>query len=97
MHSQAEFGFAARWKYKESACKQSSFVVQMVEWARWVVMWQCENMGEYKAWVDYNEAVKPPCTFPFHSKDCPHSYKHCSGSDGPVFVIMIEHDKVDAL
>ncbi|GKE26848.1 hypothetical protein Tco_1442232 [Tanacetum coccineum] len=39
-------------------------------------------MGEYKAWVDYNEAIKPPCTFPFHSKD------------GPVFVIMIEHDKM---
>ncbi|GJZ56731.1 probable GTP diphosphokinase RSH2, chloroplastic [Tanacetum coccineum] len=93
MHLQAEFRFAAHWRYKESACKHSSFVLQMVEWARWVVMWQCENMGEYKAWVDYNEAIKPPCTFPFHSKDCPHSYKHGSGSDGPVFVIMIEHDK----
>ncbi|GKD14577.1 probable GTP diphosphokinase RSH2, chloroplastic, partial [Tanacetum coccineum] len=94
MHSQAEFGFAAHWRYKESACKHSSFVLQMVEWARWVVTWQCENIGEYKACVDYNEAIKPPCTFTFHSKDCPHSYKHCSGSDGPVFVIMIEHDKM---
>ncbi|GJT86608.1 probable GTP diphosphokinase RSH2, chloroplastic [Tanacetum coccineum] len=94
MHSQAEFGFAAHWRYKESACKHSSFVLQMVEWARWVVTWQCENMGEYKACVDYNEAIKPPCTFPFHSEDCPHSYKHCSGSDGPVFVIMIENDKM---
>ncbi|GKD34774.1 Toll/interleukin-1 receptor domain-containing protein [Tanacetum coccineum] len=96
-HSQAEFGFAAHWRYKESVCKHSSFVLQMVEWARWVVTWQCENIGEYKACVDYNEAIKPPCTFPFHSEDCPHSYKHCSGSDRPVFVIMIENDKADAL
>ncbi|GKD54855.1 hypothetical protein Tco_1288242, partial [Tanacetum coccineum] len=84
---------SAHWRYKESACKNSSFVLQMIEWARWVVMWQCENMGEYKACVDYNEAIKPPCTFPFHSEDCPHSYRHCSGSVGPVFVIMIENDK----
>ncbi|GJU78477.1 Toll/interleukin-1 receptor domain-containing protein [Tanacetum coccineum] len=83
--------------YKESVCKHSSFVLQMVEWARWVITWQCENIGEYKACVDYNEAIKPPCTFPFHSEDCPHSYKHCSGSDRPVFVIMIENDKADAL
>ncbi|GKC49069.1 probable GTP diphosphokinase RSH2, chloroplastic, partial [Tanacetum coccineum] len=26
MHSQAEFGFAAQWRYKESACKHSSFM-----------------------------------------------------------------------
>lgn len=88
MHSQAEFGFAAHWRYKEGESKHSSFVVQMVEWARWVVTWQCENMSqeEYK--------YKPPCTFPFHSEDCPHSYKPSCGSEGPVFVIIIENDKV---
>nr|XP_043635422.1 probable GTP diphosphokinase RSH3, chloroplastic [Erigeron canadensis] len=94
MHSQAEFGFAAHWRYKEADCKHSSFVLQMVEWARWVVTWQCENMGQDKSCIGYNEAIKPPCTFPFHSEDCPHSYKACCGSDGPVFVIMIENDKM---
>ncbi|KAE8715372.1 putative GTP diphosphokinase RSH2 [Hibiscus syriacus] len=39
MHLQAEFGFAAHWRYKEADCKHSSFVLQMVEWARWVVTW----------------------------------------------------------
>ncbi|GJV02484.1 probable GTP diphosphokinase RSH2, chloroplastic, partial [Tanacetum coccineum] len=48
---------------------------------------QAENVGEYQACVDYNDAIKPPCTFPFYSKACPHLYKHCSGSDGPVFVV----------
>ncbi|KAL4560082.1 hypothetical protein LXL04_032230 [Taraxacum kok-saghyz] len=85
MHSQAEFGFAAHWRYKEGDSKHSSFVLQMVEWARWVVTWQCQNMGQ-----DYT----PPCTFPFHSEDCPHSYKPSCGSDGPVFIIMIENDKM---
>ncbi|KAI3684159.1 hypothetical protein L6452_33378 [Arctium lappa] len=94
MHSQAEFGFAAHWRYKEGECKHSSFVLQMVEWARWVVTWQCENMGQDKSCIGFNEAIKPPCTFPFHSEDCPHSYKPCCGSDGPVFVIMIENDKM---
>ncbi|XP_076901097.1 putative GTP diphosphokinase RSH3, chloroplastic [Bidens hawaiensis] len=94
MHSQAEFGFAAHWRYKEGDCKHSSFVLQMVEWARWVVTWQCENTGQDKSCLAYNEAIKPPCTFPFHSEDCPHSYKACCGSDGPVFVIMIENDKM---
>ncbi|KAI3763396.1 hypothetical protein L1987_53853 [Smallanthus sonchifolius] len=92
MHSQAEFGFAAHWRYKEDDCKHSSFVLQVVEWARWVITWQCESMGQDKSCI---EAINnPPCTFPFHSEDCPHSYKPCCGSDGPVFVIMIEKDKM---
>lgn len=45
MHLQAEFGFAAHWRYKEDDCQHSSFVLQMVEWARWVVTWQCEAMS----------------------------------------------------
>ncbi|KAL8232448.1 hypothetical protein R6Q57_002226 [Mikania cordata] len=94
MHSQAEFGFAAHWRYKEGDCKHPSFVLQMVEWARWVVTWQCENTVQDKSCIGYKEAIKAPCTFPFHSEDCPHSYKPCCGSDGPVFVIMIENDKM---
>nr|GFA23388.1 hypothetical protein [Tanacetum cinerariifolium] len=38
--------------------------------------------------------MKPPCKFPFHSEDCPHSYKPSCVSDGPVFVIVIENDQV---
>ncbi|CAI9753727.1 unnamed protein product [Fraxinus pennsylvanica] len=38
--------------------------------------------------------MKLPCTFPTHSVDCPFSCKpHCV-SNGPVFVIVIENDKM---
>ncbi|KAE8708730.1 putative GTP diphosphokinase RSH2 [Hibiscus syriacus] len=46
MHLQAEFGFAAHWRYKEGDSKYSSFVLQMVEWARWIVTWHCETMSK---------------------------------------------------
>ncbi|GMI91729.1 RELA/SPOT homolog 3, RELA/SPOT HOMOLOG 3 [Hibiscus trionum] len=93
MHLQAEFGFAAHWRYKEGDCKHSSFVLQMVEWARWVVTWHCETMSKDRHSIGYNDSLKPPCTFPTHSDDCPFSYKpHCH--DGPVFVILIENDKM---
>ncbi|XP_071731954.1 probable GTP diphosphokinase RSH2, chloroplastic [Rutidosis leptorrhynchoides] len=94
MHSQAEYGFAAHWRYKEGDCMHSSFVVQMVEWARWVVTWQCETMMKDQSSIGYIDAMKPPCNFPFHSEACPHSYKPSCGSDGPVFVIVIENDKM---
>ncbi|KAK8641913.1 hypothetical protein V6N13_011281 [Hibiscus sabdariffa] len=94
MHLQAEFGFAAHWRYKEGDCKHSSFLLQMVEWARWVVTWHCETMSKDRHSVGYNDPLKPPCTFPTHSDDCPFSYKpHCS-HDGPVFVILIDNDKM---
>ncbi|KAK8551331.1 hypothetical protein V6N13_119800 [Hibiscus sabdariffa] len=94
MHLQAEFGFAAHWRYKEGDCKHSSFVLQMVEWARWVVTWHCETMSKDRHSIGYNDPLKPPCTFPTHSDDCPFSYKpHCS-HDGPVFVILIDNDKM---
>ncbi|PON88943.1 RelA/SpoT [Trema orientale] len=94
MHLQAEFGFAAHWRYKEGDCKHSSFVLQMVEWARWVVTWQCEAMSRDRSCIGDSDSVKPPCTFPSHSEDCPYSYKPLCGPDGPVFVIMIENDKM---
>lgn len=94
MHLQAEFGFAAHWRYKEGDCKHSSFVLQMVEWARWVVTWQCEAMSKDGSAVGYSNSVKPPCTFPSHSDDCPFSYKPDCSNEGPVFVILIENDKM---
>ncbi|MED6221365.1 putative GTP diphosphokinase rsh2, chloroplastic [Stylosanthes scabra] len=94
MHLQAEFGFAAHWRYKEDDCQHSSFVLQMVEWARWVVTWQCETMNKDCSSVGYGDSIKPPCKFPSHVDDCPYCYKPDCGQDGPVFVIMIENDKM---
>ena len=38
--------------------------------------------------------VRPPCPFPLHSEDCPYSYSRQCNHEGPIFVIMLEHDKV---
>lgn len=94
MHLQAEFGFAAHWRYKEGECKYSSSVLQMVEWARWVITWHCETMSKDHSSMGYSHSFKPPCKFPCHSDDCPYSYKPHNDQSGPIFVIVIENDKM---
>ncbi|XP_010542388.1 PREDICTED: probable GTP diphosphokinase RSH3, chloroplastic [Tarenaya hassleriana] len=94
MHLQAEFGFAAHWRYKEGDCKHSKFVLQMVEWARWVVTWHCETMSKDQSSICSSGSIHPPCSFPSHSEDCPFSYKPHGSQDGPVYVIVIENDKM---
>ncbi|KAL7140383.1 hypothetical protein ABFS83_09G117200 [Erythranthe nasuta] len=91
MHLQAEYGFAAHWRYKEGESEHSSFVLQMVEWARWVISWQCEAMSKDSSSTD---SLKPPCTFPIHAKDCTFSCRPNCDTAGPIFVIMIENDKM---
>ncbi|AAD25787.1 putative GTP diphosphokinase, Glycosidase [Arabidopsis thaliana] len=91
MHLQAEFGFAAHWRYKEGDCKHSSFVLQMVEWARWVVTWHFETMSKDGSSICSSE---PLCSFPSHAEDCPFSYKPSGNQEGPVYVIVIENEKM---
>jgi GTP pyrophosphokinase len=71
MHLQAEYGFAVHWRYKEGTCKHS-FVLQMVEWARWVLTWQCEVMSEERTTsLGNDDTIRPPCPFPAHSEGQP--------------------------
>lgn len=95
MHLQAEFGFAAHWRYKEGDCEHSSFVLQMVEWARWAVTWQLETMSDDQASLGSRPAsIRPSCPFPSHSDECPFSYSELFDHDGPVYVIMLENEKM---
>ncbi|EPS68672.1 hypothetical protein M569_06094 [Genlisea aurea] len=98
MHLQAEYGFAAHWRYKEGR-KHPSFILQMVEWARWVISWHCERIS--KEGTSFVDTVKPPppppCTFPTHSRDCSFSRKADDDGNGPIFIILLDKDKVRSL
>ncbi|WOL06640.1 putative GTP diphosphokinase RSH2, chloroplastic [Canna indica] len=94
MHLQAEYGFAAHWRYKEGNCRHSSFVLQMVEWARWVLTWHCETMKNEQCRPVGDSSMKSPCQFPTHSHDCPYSYTQQCGHSGPIYAIMMENEKM---
>ncbi|CAM6084297.1 unnamed protein product [Calypogeia fissa] len=97
MHYQAEFGLAAHWRYKENNCKHSSYVLQKVEWARWVLTWHSEIL-DTKLRVSPLEAhLRPPCPFPFHKDSCPYadfSSLPPQSDDDPLFVIMLKDENM---
>lgn len=95
MHQQAEYGFAAHWRYKEGDFMHFLFVSQMVQWARWVLTWQCEAMSnDWAQPMHQSGLLRQPCPFPSHTDECPYSYSRQYNHRGPIFIIMLENEKM---
>lgn len=93
MHIEAEFGIAAHWRYKEGDCECSAFVPRLVEWVRGVVTCQCETIS-INCTISDGVSVRSPHSFPLHSDDCPYAYTKQCNHTGPIFVILLENEKV---
>ncbi|MCD7460625.1 hypothetical protein HAX54_043991 [Datura stramonium] len=72
----------------------NTFVLRCRSVASWVVTWQCETMSR-PVICRPNWNPFAPCKFPARPlKIVPFLAKPDCGTDGPVFIIMIENDKV---
>jgi GTP pyrophosphokinase len=82
MHLQAEFGILAHWRYKAGYCFR--YVLEMVEWDRWVVTWQREILHmDHPSSLATDTLASDMHTNPSHSDVCLHVFKPVSQIASP--------------